>query len=187
LRTAVLILFLTPMLLFSEATVNFGAGAVSTTEYFTLTDADGSSQDTKAIFSAVKLKAGYGDIRAYAIEIGLGFGGYDKNIFSDQDAQMIYLDVAFVKAFDVGWSIYPFFKVGFGAGDLAIDRTLQNSLGNSALFAGGGVFVDIGVDFDLEFALLFQNRSWESIDYVGSKERSSSRSVEPYIGVNYRF
>ncbi len=170
-----------PKTILAEATTHVGLGVISTTEYFS------SQEDTKAIFNAVQLKLGYADIGAYGVEVDVGYGRYDKNIFSIKDSDYIYFDIALIKAFDVGWSLYPFAKVGFGVGELEVDRAMQNSLSSGSFFGGGGVYVEIADGFDIEAALLYRESSWEEIDLIGKRVESRSRTLQPYVGLNYRF
>ena len=169
------------------AGVYLGIGGVSTTEYFTVKNPGTSSREEKALFQGVQIKAGYGDVKAYAIELDAGYGYYDKNIFSTEDSYYIYADISLIKAFDVGYGLYPFFKFGFGTGELEIDRTIVSSISSGNFFAGLGLYWPMGLGFDLEFSALYRAKSWEDLQMIGAQVETTSHMVEPYLGVNYRF
>ena len=171
----------------ADATVHFGLGGIVGSESFSVKNPGQGTQTTSAILQGVQLKAGYGNIRGYAVEFDLGYGRYDKNIFSEKDTDYIYFDVSLIKAFDFDIGFYPFFKLGFGTGELEVRRTLTNSVSSGSFFAGGGLYLPIGYGFDLEASVIYRDKSWEGLDMVDTKVKTTSSLVEPYLGVNYRF
>lgn len=171
----------------AEPTVHFGIGAIGGAEYFTVKNPGESDAKEKALLTGVQLKAGYGDIRAYAVEIDLGYGRYDKNVYSPKDTDYIYFDLSLIKAFDFDIGFYPFFKLGFGTGELEVSRTVTNSLSSGSFFGGLGAYVPIGHGWDLEVSAIYRTKSWEDLDMVGAYIESSSHILEPYVGLNYRF
>ena len=173
--------------LWAEALVYFGAGGIATTEVFTVKNPGQTEQERSTLFTAGQLKAGYGDIRAYAVEVNLGYGRYDKNIFSYKDSDYVYFDLSMIKAFDFGIGFYPFFKLGFGAGELGLSRTLANSISSGSFFGGLGAYVPLGYGFDLELSVIYRNKNWEGLDMIGDEVKSDSYLFEPYFGLNYRF
>lgn len=156
-------------------------------ESFTVKNPGVSERREDALLQGVQLKAGYGDIRGYAVEFDLGYGGYDKNIFSDKDGEYIYFDVSLIRAFDFDIGFYPFIKLGFGTGELAVERTVTNSLSSGSFFGGIGVYAPIAYGFDFEASVLYRSKSWERLEMIGAQVESSSSIVEPYLGLNYRF
>jgi hypothetical protein len=171
----------------AEPTVHFGLGAAGGSEAFTVKNPGQDEKKTHAVLQTVQFKAGYGDIRAYAVELDLGYGRYDKNIFSNKDTDYIYFDLSLIKAFDFDVGFYPFFKLGFGTGELEIRRTLAHSLSSGSFFIGAGIYVPIAFGFDLEASAIYRDKSWENLDMVGAQVQSGSYIVEPYLGINYRF
>jgi len=171
----------------AEPTVHFGVGGIAATETFKVHNPLQDTQEQSALLQGVQIKAGYGDIRAYAVEADLGYGRYDKNIFSGKDTDYIYFDVSLIKAFDFDFGFYPFFKVGFGTGELEIRRTLTNSISSGSFFAGAGLYVPVGLGFDLELSGIWRSKSWEDLDMIGAQVESTSSLFEPYLGINYRF
>lgn len=184
--------FLLPLLaLFSlaqaEPTVHLGLGAAGGSEAFSVKNPGQEAQHMDAVLQAVQFKAGYGDIAGYAIEFDLGYGRYDKNIFSSKDTDYIYFDLSLIKAFDFDIGFYPFFKLGFGTGELEIRRTLAHSLSSGSFFAGIGAYLPIAFGFDAELSAIYRDKSWEDLDMVGAQVQSGSYIIEPYLGINYRF
>jgi len=171
----------------AEATVHLGIGGISSTEFFTVSNPGQNDAEEKALLQGVQFKAGYGDIRAYAVEFDLGYARYDKNIFSSKDTDYIYFDISLIKAFDFNIGFYPFFKLGFGTGDLEVRRTVTNSMSSGSFFGGVGAYIPIADGFDLEFSTIYRDKSWEDLDMVGDYVESTSYLFEPYLGLNYRF
>jgi hypothetical protein len=171
----------------AEATVHFGLGGIVASESFKVKNPGQDAQKETAMLQGVQLKAGYGEITGYAVEIDLGYGRYDKNIFSYKDTDYLYFDISLIKAFDFGIGFYPFFKLGFGTGELEVRRTVTNSMSSGSFFGGVGAYVPIGGGFDLEASAIYRAKNWEGLDMVGAEVKSSSYLIEPYLGVNYRF
>ena len=171
----------------ADATVHFGLGGIVGSESFSVKNPGEGEQTTSAILQGVQFKAGYGDIRGYAVELDVGYGRYDKNIFSDKDTDYIYFDISLIKAFDFDIGVYPFFKLGFGTGELEVRRTVTKSLSSGSFFGGVGIYLPVGYGFDLEASAIYRDKSWEGLDMVGTEVKTSSNLIEPYVGVNYRF
>lgn len=180
-------ILLLPVILLAEAQPYLGVGGSSTAEMFTVENPGTDGRDESALFQAAQIKIGYGDPRAYAIEVALGYGRYDKNVFSEADTDYYYFDIALVKAFDIGWGFYPFLKIGMGTGELEVTRSTQSSLSSGSFFGGGGVYVPLGLGIELEASALYRGKHWEDADMIDAQTQSSSIAVEPYIGFNFRF
>lgn len=171
----------------ADPTVHFGLGAIGGSESFTVRNPGEPEQREDVLLQGVQFKAGYGNMRAFAIEFDLGYGRYDKNVFSDKDTEYTYFDVSLIKAFDFDIGFYPFFKLGFGTGELAVDRTITNSLSSGSFFGGIGVYVPIAYGFDFEASAIYRDKSWEGLKMIGAQVKSTSYIIEPYLGINYRF
>ena len=181
------ILVLSGGVLLAESTVHFGLGGIVGSESFSVQNPGVDKLTTSAMLQGVQFKAGYGDIRGYAVEFDIGYGRYDKNIFSDKDTDYIYFDLSLIKAFDFDIGFYPFFKLGFGTGELEVRRTETNSVSSGSFFAGAGVYLPIAYGFDLEASAIYRDKSWEGLDMIGAQVKTRSTLIEPYLGVNYRF
>jgi len=181
------ILALCTGLLQAEPLMYVGLGGITGTETFSVKNPGEGTQKENATLAGVQFKAGYGSIRGYAVEFDIGYGQYDKNIFSDKDTTYIYFDVSLIKAFDFDIGFYPFFKLGFGAGELEVRRTLTNSLSSGSFYGGMGAYVPVGAGFELEVSAIYRDKSWEGLDMVGTNVKTTSYIIEPYIGLNYRF
>lgn len=173
--------------LHADATIHFGLGAVAGSENFSVENPGTDTREETALLQGVQLKAGYGDISSYAVEVDLGYGRYDKNIFSNKDTDYLYFDISLIKAFDFDAGFYPFFKLGFGTGELEVRRTVTKSLSSGSFFGGLGVYWPVGYGFDVEASVLYRDKSWEDLDMIGDQVESTSYLFEPYLGVNYRF
>jgi len=174
--------------LWAEAGIYLGAGGTIYNEDFTFESPGFSPNEMSATYQGGKIKIGYGDRKAYAVEFSLSYGEYDKNIFSDNDGEQFFVDIDIVKAFDFDIYAYPFIKFGFGAGKLTIDRQLNSSVTSGSFQAGGGFFIPLfGSDFELEASAVYRWKNFEGIDFVGDPAEIDSTVIEPYIGLGYRF
>lgn len=134
-----------------------------------------------------RIKIGYGDREAYAIEFSLNYVNNQSKIFSYNDSKKYGLNVGFTKAFDFDIYVNPFFKAGFGAGFLDIQRELQKKLNYGSFNLGLGIFIPIDEYFDFELGYDYQSISYESIDIIVEKKRFSSNVNIIYFGFNVRF
>ncbi|RLA70197.1 MAG: hypothetical protein DRG24_07260 [Epsilonproteobacteria bacterium] len=184
-------LFLTLFLsavLWAEAGIYIGAGGTIFSENFTFNSSGFATNEMSSTYTGAKFKIGYGDREAYMIEFGLSYGEYDKNIFSDDDGMQLFVDVDIIKAFDFGIGAYPFFKFGFGAGNLKIARTLNSSIASGSFHGGGGIYIPLfETDFEVEVSAIYRWKHFEGINLVGEPADIDSNLIEPYIGLGYRF
>ncbi len=171
----------------AQAGIYTGFGTSYSSEHFTAISTGFEEKTMSAAMQSVKVKAGYGVRGGYAIEVALGYGEYDKNIFSDNDGEFISLDLDIIKSFDFDLGFQPFIKLGFGAGYMTVDRVLESSLANGSFQVGGGVYIPLGSSFEIEMNVIYRGRNWENVDLIGDPAEVSTSVVEPYIGLNYRF
>jgi len=167
--------------LYSDAKVYIGSNYGYNYEKF---DDDTNAESSTEI---AKIKIAYGDRESYAIEFSLDYINNQSNIFSDNDSEKYGMNVEFVKAFDFDIYVNPFFKAGFGAGFLDIDRELQKKLNYGTLNLGLGMFIPINEHFDFELGYDYKSISYESIDTIVDEVRFSSNANTIYFGFNVRF
>lgn len=167
--------------LFADAKIYFGAGGGGYYEAF-----EGTT-DAKASGKMIRLKAGYGDIDAYAIEFNLEMMENDSNIFSKSDGTKYGLNVELLKAFNLKTLFNPFFKVGFGSGYMDITGTLQKNIHYGSFNLGGGVFIPLNEWLDLEICYDYKYLTYEKVDIVTLTPSYESNSNTIYSGLNVRF
>ena len=184
-----LIAILTALLstLYADATVYVGAGGIMGREIFEVKNPGLPVREKRAVLKGGELKVGYGDMRSYAVEMNVGYGYYNQNIYAGRGNTYSYADVSLIKAFDFDSGFYPFFKLGFGTGELDISRTLSNSMSSGSFFGGIGAYLPLGFGCDMELSVLYRDKSWEDLDMIGAQVESDSYLFEPYFGLNYRF
>jgi hypothetical protein len=153
-------------------------------ETFTL-----GSQESYAEAPTYKIQAGYGDISAYAVEVGLSYVDYTTNIFSPEgdDGYALSFDIYIIKSFDFDIGFYPMLKAGFGLGNQQVDRELESSLNSGSFNFSGGLYYPVGEHVDIEAGVEYKIKSWESITLISSKADVSSSVLTPYLGINFRF
>jgi len=171
----------------ADAGPYFGVGATGGSETFTVSNPGVPKREETALLQAAAVKFGYGEMEAYAIEFLLGYGRYDQNIFSTNDRDYFFFDLSLIKAFETPWKIFPFIKVGFGTGELSVERASTQSLSSGSWFGGGGVYWPLGMGFDLETSVVYKLQRWQGLDMIGAEVTTYSRRIEPYVGINWRF
>jgi len=174
--------------LYSDTKLYLGASYGYFNEEFThAVDAQGNGVDAQSTTGAAKFKVGYGVREAYAIEFSLDYIDNKSKIFSDEDGAKYAFNLDFVKAFDLDIYVNPFFKAGFGAGFLDINRVTQKTLNYGSYNLGLGMFIPIDEYFDFEVGYDYKNLSYESINTVAQKLSYESNVNVIYFGFNVRY
>lgn len=166
--------------LYSEAKIYLGSSVGYFSETFDETDESYST-------NMLRVKAGYGNREAYAIEFSVDIVEKDKNIFSENDKERYGLNVELVKAFDFGIYVNPFFKAGFGAGFLETSDATQSTRHYGSFNLGAGMFIPVGEHFDIELGYSYKGVSYERTDDSTEQDGPSSNVNIGYVGFNARF
>ncbi len=133
------------------------------------------------------LKVGYGDKRAYSIELMLNYVDNESKIFSPDDGARYGIDIAFVKAFDFTSLFYPSIRAGFGASEMKVHRQLEDKIASSSFNVGGGILIPFSKHFEIELNYDYKYTSYGAIDLVSQKKRLYSHINQFYLGFNTRF
>ncbi len=149
-----------------------------------------SDIDAKSSSDIVTLKIGYGDIKAYAVEFSFDYMQNNSKIFSStdvsSDGDKIGFNINLLKSFDLNY-LYPFIKIGFGAGSLTIERALQDTLSYGSFQGSVGTYIPLSESFDIELGYELRHTSYESINTVVANTSYSSLINIAYFGINYRY
>ncbi len=169
-------------LLVAQSKIYFGTGYTYNSENISYPGYDKSINNNGA-----RVKVGYGDRAAYAVEFSLDYLDTKNTYFDSHDGKKYGFNVELLKAFDFGIYVNPFFKAGFGAGylDTPADR-YNGSLTYGTFNLGTGVFIPINEHFDIEVAYEYKGVSYQKVDSNLTYSPSSSLHTG-YIGVNFRF
>ena len=143
--------------------------------------------DAKSSSYDVKFKVGYGNQKGYAIEFSIDYIDNKSKIFSYDDDTKYGFNVELLKAFDWDIYVYPFFKAGFGAGFLDINRVTQKTLNYGSYNLGIGMFIPVDKNFDFEIGYDYKYISYEGIDLIASTNKYKSNFNRAYLGFNVRF
>lgn len=182
LKKLLLLLPLLSSMLFAEAKVYFGTGYTYNSEAVSYLSKEKSFNSNGA-----RLKVGYGDIKAYAIELSLDYIDNKKAVLSSDDAEKIGFNVELLKAFDWDISVYPFLKAGFGGGYFKTNADVVNkSLTYGTWNLGAGVFIPYSEHIDFEIAYEYKSLSYQKTDPALNTSPSSDLNIA-YIGINFRF
>jgi len=137
--------------------------------------------------SELAMKVGYGARDAYAVEFSLNYLQNHSKLYADGDAQKLGFNVSLLKAYDFNIYINPYLKAGFGAGMLKSDvDAINGSLTYGNFHLGGGIFIPLSSQMDIELAYEYQFISYEKID-LDNASNPKSHSNGLYAGFNIRF
>ncbi|MBU1658602.1 porin family protein [bacterium] len=167
--------------LYSDAKVYIGSSYGFLNEDYT------NGIDAVSSAQMAKLKVGYGDRDAYAIEFSLEYIENNSKIFSANDKEKYGFNVELVKALDFDIMINPFFKAGFGAGFLNVERAIQKTINYSSFNLGAGFFIPLNEHFDFEVGYDYKYLTYEGVDTIAEKISYESNVNVAYIGFNVRF
>lgn len=169
--------------LLAESAGYLGFSIQDSTEFFHIEGKDTVSTST----AQYTLKAGYGDIASYGVEVSLSYMDNATNIFSKNDGAALMFDITLLKGWDAGSDLYPYLDVGIGVGNMKVDRELESSLTFSSFNFGAGVRYLIAQNIDFDLGVYYKLRTWQSVSLVSEQVKVKSDVINPYIGINYHF
>jgi len=181
LKKIILLLLALSSLLLAESKIYLGAGYLYDNENISYASTSKTINE-----NAARIKIGYGDRKAYAVEFSFDYVDNTSEIFAANDGKKYGFNVDLLKAYDFGIYVNPFLKAGIGAGYLETDAdTTNQSLTYGSFNLGTGVFIPLGEHFDIEIAYEYKNLSYQKID--SNSERPTSTLQSAYIGFNIRY
>ena len=173
-----------------NARLYVGAGGGSSNEKLTNLSPTPKQNAKTQTSSFASVKFGYGDIRAYAVEVVVNYADNKSDVFSADDKAQYGADIMFIKAFNFTDIFYPYLCVGIGAGEMKITKDSINNREKSAYSStnyGAGIFVPVFGSFDLELRYLYKYTAYQSIKEGAKTYKPKSHKNQLYFGVNYRF
>jgi len=183
LKKIITLLLLLIVPLFAKGKIYTGIGYNLYKESYT----NKSMESVSLSDNALKFKIGYGVREAFAVEFSLDYidhASYDT--MPTIGSAKYGFNVALIKAFDFGIYVNPYLKVGFGTGIIDNLGKEERSLTYGSFDLGGGFFVPINENFDIELAYEYKNATYEK-ENLDSKLNNTSNINIFYIGVNTRF
>ena len=166
--------------LYSDAKIYLGASAGAYLEQL-------DSNSKSATSEMISLKAGYGDIKAYAVEFSFDYINNNTALFSAGDGIKYGMNVSLLKSFDFDLFFIPFVRVGFGAGKMDSNaKANKHSLAYGSFNLGIGSFIPLSDSFDLEVAYDYRALTYEKADSALTNISKSNVNLL-YVGINYRF
>lgn len=168
--------------IFAESSFYFGAGYSYINESISF-----NNLSTNANNNAAKLKIGYGEQTAYAIEFSLNYIDNTTALLTTADKEKYGFDIELMKAWDFDIYAIPFVRVGFGAGRMSSTaRTNAKAISYGSFNGTLGTLVPISESFELELAYEYKHLSYQKTDSNASTSPSSHQNGV-YFGINYRF
>ena len=97
-----------------------------------------------------------------------------------------------IKEFETSSQVYPFVKVGLGAGSMSVDGYSESDINAVSVNIGAGVSYKATENLYLIGGIDYIGRSWQDIEYTHSLGDTTTISTsdsgfKPYIGANYKF
>ncbi len=168
--------------IFAESSLYMGAGYTYINESVTLENISKNANNNGA-----KLKIGYGEQTAYAIEFSLNYIDNNSVLLSTADKEKYGFDIELMKAWDFDIYAIPFVRVGFGAGRMSSTaRTNSKAISYGSFNGTLGTLLPISESFELELAYEYKHLSYQKTDSNSSSSPSSHQNGI-YVGINYRF
>jgi opacity protein-like surface antigen len=181
------ILFLTlyaGTLLSAESKIYVGVGAAKVQETVLPYLHYPQTEHLNTEFSA---KIGYGARDSYAAELSLNYLQNDSRYFAEDDGSKLGFNISLLKAYDFDIFVHPFLRAGFGAGTFQTDAdATNNSLTYGNFHLGGGLFIPLAKQIDIEVSYEYRFVSFEKID-LNDKTNPKSHINALYTGLNFRF
>jgi opacity protein-like surface antigen len=146
---------------------------------------DYSDIDNSPYFGAIKF--GYGDIRAYNVEVVINYIDNQSKIFSNDDSDKYGMDIMFTKALNLSKYIYPYARAGMGAGEMKVDREFEDKITYSSYNIGLGAYIPLVAGMEFEINYEYRYTSYKAVDFINDKLELESHVNQVYMGVNYRF
>ncbi len=144
-------------------------------------------QKRETINTELSMKIGYGHRDGYAAELSLDYLQNHSQFYAPGDAQKLGFNISLLKAYDFGIYVNPFLKAGFGAGSLKTNAdTTNNSLTYGNFHLGGGFFIPLSSQMDVELSYQYQYISYEKVDLENAANPKSHLNGL-YAGFNIRF
>ena len=144
-------------------------------------------QKRDVVNTELSMKIGYGHRDSYAAELSLDYLQNHSKVYGQGDAQKLGFNVSVLKAYDFGIYVNPFLKAGFGAGTLKTNvDNINQSLTYGNFHLGGGFFIPLSSQMDVELAYQYQYISYEKIDLENAAYPKSHLNGV-YAGFNIRF
>jgi opacity protein-like surface antigen len=169
--------------LYAESKIFLGTSYGYYSESLTRTD----SSETSGSSNMLSIKAGYGDVKAYAIEFSLDYIDNKDALFSQNDGEKYGLNVDLLKAFDFDIYILPYIKAGFGAGILDTELN-DGSFKYGSFNLGLGTFIPINDSLDLELGYNYRYLTYEKDNDTTTNEATPTSHINLiYLGINTRF
>ena len=188
LKKLLLLLPLLSSVLLAEAKIYVGTGYTYNSESVSYMKAGTYEHVNKSFQSnGARLKIGYGDIKAYAIELSVDYIDNKKAVFDKNDAEKVGFNLELLKSFDFDIFVYPFVKAGFGGGYFKTNADIVNkSLTYGTWNLGTGIFIPYSEHIDFEIAYEYKSLSYQKTDPTLNTSPSSDVNIA-YIGINFRY
>lgn len=175
----ILTLLILASALYADAKVYIGTGVGIMHEKFS-----DSSEKAKS-YNHAKLKVGYGNINAYAVELSFDVTQKESatNSYNANDSYGVNIEL--LKAFDLKSFANPYLKAGFGFGYYKSNEAEAHSKHYGNFVLGTGVFIPFLEHYDLQLGYEYKTISYQKPE--STKENVNSSAHITYVGINVRF
>jgi len=164
--------------------VEYGTAKNSTT--FDFSSVGSANVDNN--YKDVKFKLGGGTDGGTKYQGTLSLISYDEAIFDDTNKDLMEFGFDMIKEFEVAPSVYPFLKIGIGAGTMDVVGYNEDSILGVSFNVGAGVSYKVVDHLYLLAGVDYIARKWQDIEsYTYGTVSTTDSAFKPYIGANYRF
>lgn len=142
-------------------------------------------------YSDVKFKIGGGTDGGVKFQGTLSLISYDETVFDDTNKDLMEFGFDIIKEFEVTPSVYPFLKIGMGAGTMDVVGYTEDSILAVSVNVGAGVSYKVIEHLYLLAGVDYVARKWQDIEVTDGFSTvtisTTDSAFKPYVGINYRF
>jgi opacity protein-like surface antigen len=142
-------------------------------------------------YKDIKFKVGAGEDGGLKFQATLSLISFDVTLFDDTNSDYVEIGVDLIKEFETSPQVYPFVKVGLGAGSMSVDGYSESDINAVSVNIGAGISYKATENLYLIGGIDYIGRSWQDIEYnystISFTISTSDSGFKPYIGANYKF
>jgi len=150
----------------------------------------GVDTETSNPTQTAKIKLGVGEDGGLKYQFTTAYINYDDAIFDNKNTTQYEVSFDLIKEFEKMYDVSALLKLGIGSGVMSIDNVSRAEIYSLLYTAGIGLSYQASEHFYVVGGLDFVGRSWQNVEYetaVSNTLSTSSTSLSPYAGINYKF
>lgn len=138
-------------------------------------------------YSDIKFKIGSGTDGEWKFQVTLDKIDYKLGIFDTANNSLYEIGADIIKEIKVTNELYPFIKLGVGAGQMDSTFTTEGNM-NEVYFSGGaGLSYKATANVSILAGADYIARRWNDVAVGAYTLETHDKAIKPYIGLNYKF